>query len=72
MGQEKKGHLTPQQYTVLKHRAEGKSQEETAKLLGTTRKNISLIERRARRKYRESRGDHQSLQGADESYFYHH
>ena len=49
MGQEKKGHLTPQQYTVLKHRAEGKSQEETAKLLGTTRQNISLIERRARR-----------------------
>jgi hypothetical protein len=47
MGQEKRGNLTPQQYTVLKHRAEGKSQEETAKLLGTTRQNISLIERRA-------------------------
>lgn len=47
MGQEKRGHLTPQQYTVLKHRIEGKSQEETAKLLGTTRQNISLIERRA-------------------------
>jgi len=49
MGQEKKGHLTPQQYTVLKHRTEGKSQEETAELLGTTRQNISLIERRAHR-----------------------
>ena len=48
MGQEKRGHLTPQQHTVLQLRAEGKSQEETAEILGTTRQNISLIERRAR------------------------
>ena len=47
MAQEKRGFLTPQQYTVLTLRIEGKSQEETAQQLGTTRQNISLIERRA-------------------------
>ncbi len=47
MGQEKRGFLTPQQHTVLRLRLEGRSQEETAQQLGTTRQNISLIERRA-------------------------
>ncbi|MCW4012185.1 MAG: Tfx family DNA-binding protein [Candidatus Bathyarchaeota archaeon] len=47
MGQDQRGHLSPQQYKVLKLRVEGKSQEETAEILGTTRQNISLIERRA-------------------------
>jgi hypothetical protein len=47
MSAEKLGHLTPQQYNVLKFRVEGKSQEEIAVELGTTRQNISLIERRA-------------------------
>jgi Tfx family DNA-binding protein len=47
MSHDKLGHLTPQQYAVLKLRVEGKSQEEIAVELGTTRQNISLIERRA-------------------------
>jgi hypothetical protein len=47
MVKEKRGHLTPQQYAVLKLRTEGRTQEETAAELGTSRQNISLIERRA-------------------------
>jgi len=52
--QERRGFLTPQQYEVLRIRLEGKSQEETAAQLGTTRQNISLIERRARNNIRQA------------------
>jgi len=45
----KKGFLTSKQIEVLKLRLEGLSQEEIATQLGTTRQNISLIERRAQR-----------------------
>jgi hypothetical protein len=47
MEEGKRGHLTSQQYRVLKLRIEGKSQEEIATEFGTSRQNISLIERRA-------------------------
>ncbi len=43
------GLLTPTQFKVLRLRLEGLSQEEVAERLGTTRQNISIIERRAKR-----------------------
>ncbi len=43
------GLLTPTQFEVLRLRLEGLSQEEVAERLGTTRQNISIIERRAKR-----------------------
>ncbi len=48
----KYGLLTERQYEVLKMRLEGKTQEEVAKVLGTTRENVSIIEKRAWRKFR--------------------
>lgn len=54
MGDDKKSFLTSQQIEVLKLRLDGMSQEETATTLGTTRQNISLIERRAHRNIRRS------------------
>ena len=48
----KYGLLTERQYQVLKMRLEGKTQEYVAKILGTTRENVSIIEKRAWRKYR--------------------
>ena len=48
----KYGLLTERQYQVLKLRLEGKTQEEVARLLGTSRENVSIIEKRAWRKYR--------------------
>jgi Tfx family DNA-binding protein len=48
----KYGLLTERQYEVLKLRLEGRTQEEVAKILGTTRENISIIEKRAWRKYK--------------------
>ncbi len=46
------GLLTERQYTVLKLRIAGKTQEEIARMLGTSRENISIIEKRAWRKVR--------------------
>ncbi len=46
----KLGVLTKRQFLVLKHRADGLSQFETAKRLGTSRANVSMIELRAKRK----------------------
>ncbi|MCD6480396.1 Tfx family DNA-binding protein [Candidatus Bathyarchaeota archaeon] len=46
------GLLTPTQFEVLRLRLEGLSQEEVAERLGTTRQNISIIERRAKRNLR--------------------
>ena len=46
--EKKGGYLTESQQYVLKLRFEGYFQEEIAKKLGTTRQNVSLIERRAR------------------------
>ncbi len=49
------GFLTPRQMEVLKLRAQGYSQEEIAKLLGTSRENITIIEKRAREKVEKAR-----------------
>jgi len=46
------GLLTESQLKVLRLRLQGMSQEEVARRLGTTRQNISIIERRARRNLR--------------------
>ena len=46
----KRGSLTEVQYRVLACRSKGMTQKETAKELGTTRANVSMIELRARRK----------------------
>ena len=45
-----RGALTEAQYAVLSCRGKGMSQKETAKALGTTRANVSMIEHRARKK----------------------
>ena len=39
--------LTPRQISVLKLREEGLSQQEIAEMLGTTRSNVSILEKRA-------------------------
>jgi Tfx family DNA-binding protein len=44
------GSLTEPQYQVLVCRGKGMTQLETARALGTTRANVSMIEHRARRK----------------------
>lgn len=46
------GLLTERQYQVLKLRAQGLKQVEIAKILGTSRENISVIEKSAMRKIR--------------------
>ena len=48
----KYGLFTEKQYLVLKLRLSGKTQEEVAKLLNTSRENISIIERRAKENLR--------------------
>jgi Tfx family DNA-binding protein len=48
MVKEKTGALTKTQIEVLRLRIAGLTQEETANRLGTTRQNISLVERRAK------------------------
>jgi len=45
----KYGLFTELQFKVLRHRMEGLSQDEIASMLGTTRENVTIIERRARR-----------------------
>jgi Tfx family DNA-binding protein len=49
MTKDKTGTLTKIQIDVLKLRISGMTQEEIANRLGTTRQNISLVERRAKR-----------------------
>jgi len=49
VAKEKTGALTKIQIEVLSLRVTGLTQEEVANRLGTTRQNISLIERRAKR-----------------------
>ena len=44
------GWLTEEQYKVLACRGKGMTQLETARVLGTTRANVSMIELRARRR----------------------
>lgn len=51
----KRGSFTIEQYMVLKYRARGFTQKETADALSTTRSNISMIEARAKRKLRDAR-----------------
>ncbi len=51
----KYGLLTERQYLVLKYRIQGLTQEEIAKILGTTRENVSNIERRAKQNLRLAR-----------------
>lgn len=47
-----RGLLTEAQVRVLRLRAEGLTQEQAAERLGSTRQNVSLLERRARRNIR--------------------
>ncbi len=46
----KYGLLTEKQYIVLKLRLKGYTQKEIAELLGTSRENIAILEKRAREK----------------------
>ena len=46
----KKGALTDSQFAVLHRRGRGLTQRQTARELGTSRANVSMIELRARRK----------------------
>jgi HTH-type transcriptional regulator, fmd operon transcriptional regulator len=65
---ERFGFLTKEQLLVLKERSQGLTQVETAKHLGTTRANVSMLELRAKknlekaaetlRAYESSLGDH--------------
>jgi len=50
-----KSFLTDQQTAVLKMRNDGKSQAEIAKILGTSRANVSLLEGRARENIKRAR-----------------
>jgi len=47
MKRRKYGLLTELQYKVLKLRLQGLTQSEIAKILGTTRENVSILEKRA-------------------------
>jgi HTH-type transcriptional regulator, fmd operon transcriptional regulator len=49
------GALTDAQYRVLALRGKGMTQQETAREMGTTRANVSMIELRARRKVARAR-----------------
>ncbi len=51
----KLGLFTPNQFHVLKFRSEGLTQVQTARALGTSRANVSMIELRARRKLGQAR-----------------
>lgn len=50
-----KSFLTPQQLKVLKLRGQGLTQEEIARLMGTSRVNISILEKRARENVEKAR-----------------
>ena len=47
--------LTPKQLEILKLRHDGKTQREIAMLLGTTRENVSIVEKRARENVRKAK-----------------
>lgn len=47
--------LTDKQKKILKLREEGKTQEEVSEIIGTSRSNVSLIEKRARKNINKSR-----------------
>jgi len=47
--------LTPRQLEILKLRQAGKTQREIARLLGTSRENISIAEKRARENIRKAK-----------------
>lgn len=49
------GFLTPTQLKVLELRAQGYTQEEVAELIGTTRVNVSITERRAKENIEKAR-----------------
>lgn len=51
----RRGLFTVEQYMVLKYRARGFSQRETAEALGTSRSNVSMIESRAKKKLSAAR-----------------
>jgi Tfx family DNA-binding protein len=51
----KRGLFTIEQYLVLKYRARGYTQLETAKALSMSRANVSMIESRARTKLKKAR-----------------
>jgi HTH-type transcriptional regulator, fmd operon transcriptional regulator len=51
----KLGLFTKLQLLVLKHRSDGLSQAETARKIGTSRANVSMIELRAKRKLARAR-----------------
>jgi len=51
----KYGFLTERQFEVLKLRARGLTQEEIAKILGTSRENVSVLEKRAKEKVEKAR-----------------
>ncbi|MFV2040656.1 MAG: Tfx family DNA-binding protein [Candidatus Hydrothermarchaeales archaeon] len=48
------GLLTPRQREILKHRMTGKTQREIAEILGTSRENITIAEKRAREKVKRA------------------
>ncbi len=52
MGRRRYGLLTERQYLVLKLRLQGLTQEEIARMLNTSRENVSIIERRAKENIR--------------------
>ena len=47
--------LTPRQISVLRLRREGLSQQEVAEMLGTTRSNVSILEKRAHQNVERAR-----------------
>lgn len=51
-GARRYGLLTERQYTVLKMRLQGMTQEEVSRALGTSRSNVSIIEKKAWRNIR--------------------
>ncbi len=51
----KRGPFNEKQWKILKLRARGFTQRETAKKLGTSRANVSMIECRLRRKLEKAR-----------------
>ncbi len=56
------GLLNEKQFQVLRLRAKGLSQLETAKQLGTTRANVSMIELRARKKVQKAKETFQAYE----------
>ncbi len=64
----KLGLLNQRQYRILKLRARGFTQLETAKELGISRANVSMIESRARRKIQKARETLEAYEGVQSSH----